>query len=237
MHALEALQRGQIGLQPLGLDQGLTRQVEQAVETVGSDPQHPLATFAGALAGLAWRRGLWIGFRFADLCGNRQGRRLHGDLRHWRRRRYLQKRCRRCTRVQQVGQLRQKCRYRRRAVGIPRGGDAHQQIGALQQGIDVLGAQQQTALLGGDQAIFHDMSDADARIDTHDPRRPLQGMGRAHTGFQLVGLGRVAFQRHQPGVQYLGLRLGLQAEQLEQRCIAHLLWGHVRLRCTADSRC
>ncbi|MCY1451307.1 hypothetical protein D9M71_681650 [compost metagenome] len=133
--------------------------------------------------------------------------------------------------------MRQKCRNRRRAVGIPRGGDAHQQIGALQQRIDVLGAQQQTALLGGDQAIFHDMSDADARIDTHDPRRPLQGMGRAHTGFQLVGLGRVAFQRHQPGAQYLGLRLGLQAEQLEQRRIAHLLWGHVRLRCTADSRC
>ena len=112
----------------------------------------------------------------------------------------------------------------------------HQQVGAAQQCIDVFGAQQQPAFLGRYQAVFHDMGDADAGIDADDAGGALQRMRRPHAGFQLVGLGRVVFQCHQPGTEHLSLCLGLQAEQFEQRCVAHLLWGHDRLRCTADSK-
>ncbi|MNT27427.1 hypothetical protein D3C72_1630560 [compost metagenome] len=107
----------------------------------------------------------------------------------------------------------------------------------MQQGIDMFRPQQQAAFLGTDQAIFHDMGDADPGIDANNPRCALERMSRAHAGFQLIGLGRIALQCQQAGTEHLGLGLGLQAEQFEQRSIAHLLWGHERLRFTADSTC
>lgn len=101
----------------------------------------------------------------------------------------------------------------------------------------MLGGQPQTAFLGRYQAILHDMGDTDARIHPDDARGPLERVGGAHAGLELVGLGGIALQCHQAGTEHLGLRLGLQAEQFEQRCVAHLLWGHDKLRCTADSKC
>ncbi|MNH41373.1 hypothetical protein D3C79_1028630 [compost metagenome] len=98
-------------------------------------------------------------------------------------------------------------------------------------------AQQQPAFLGRYQAIFHHMGHADPGVDAHDACSTLQRVRSTHAGFQLSGLGRVALQRHQPCDEHLGLSFGFQAEQLEQRCVAHLLWGHDRLRCTADSKC
>lgn len=133
--------------------------------------------------------------------------------------------------------MRKEHRQGRLRPGIARRGDAHQQVGALQQGIDMLGAQPQATLLGGHQAVLHDMGDADASVHSDDPRRALQRVGRAHASLKLVGLRGITLQRHQAGTEHLGLRLGLQAEQFEQRCVAHLLWGHDRLRCTADSKC
>ncbi len=133
--------------------------------------------------------------------------------------------------------MRKEHRQGRLRPDIARHGDAHQQVGALQQGIDMLGAQPQATLLGGHQAVLHDMGDADASVHSDDPRRALQRVGRAHASLKLVGLRGITLQRHQAGTEHLGLRLGLQAEQFEQRCVAHLLWGHDRLRCTADSKC
>ena len=101
----------------------------------------------------------------------------------------------------------------------------------------MLGIQPQAPLLGGYQAILHDMRDADARVHANDTGGALERVGRAHARLELVSLGRVALECHQAGAEYLGLRFGLQAEQLEQRGVAHLLWGHDKLRCTAASKC
>ncbi len=120
-------------------------------------------------------------------------------------------------------------------AGTARGRDAHQQVSAVQQGVDMLGTQRQPRLLGTDQAIFHDVGDADPGIDSDNPRRALERVRGTHAGFQLIGLLRITLQRQQPRAEYLGLRFGLQGKQLEQRGVAHLLGGHVRLRVTADS--
>ena len=101
----------------------------------------------------------------------------------------------------------------------------------------MLGLQVQAPFLRADQAIFHDMGNADPGLDPDNPRRALERVGRAHAGFQLIGLGRVTLQRQQTGIEHLGLGFGLQTEQLQQRGVAHLLGGHVRLRVIAPSNC
>ncbi|RML47429.1 hypothetical protein APX70_01776 [Pseudomonas syringae pv. maculicola] len=95
-------------------------------------------------------------------------------------------------------------------------GNTHQQVSPGQQRVDVLGLQQQPALLSADQAIFHHVRDADTEIHADNPRGPLERVRRTHAGFQLIGLGRVAFERQQPGTEYLGLRIGFQREQFKQ---------------------
>ncbi|MNM91936.1 hypothetical protein D3C81_1042480 [compost metagenome] len=240
VHALEALQSCQVRLEPLGLHQRLAGQVEQAVEAVGGDPQHTLRAFASAFASLAPWRGLKLEFRLHGLGGHRHGLHPHGFDRHGLHgccRQNRGHRHRRSAWVQQAGHMREKHWQRRLRGSVAWRCDSHQQVGALQQRIDMLGVQPQAAFLGSHQAVFHDVGNTDASVDPDNARRPLQGVGRTHAGLQLVGLGGVALQRHQASAEYLGLRLGFQAEQLEQRCVAHLLWGHVRLRCTADSNC
>ncbi|MNP35810.1 hypothetical protein D3C76_1291590 [compost metagenome] len=63
VHALEALQGGQIGFEALGLDQRLARQVEQAVEPIGGYPQYPLAALRSALGSLARHGRLCFGLK------------------------------------------------------------------------------------------------------------------------------------------------------------------------------
>ncbi|MNI18577.1 hypothetical protein D3C73_719910 [compost metagenome] len=116
-------------------------------------------------------------------------------------------------------------------------GDTHQQVGALQQRVDVFGAQVEAAFLPTDQAVFHHMGDAHPGVDPHDTRRALERVSRAHARLEVIGLGRIALERQQAGAEHLGLGLGFQAEQLQQRGVAHLFGGHVRLRVTADSSC
>jgi len=105
----------------------------------------------------------------------------------------------------------------------------------LQQRVDVFRLQIQATFLGADQAIFHDMGHADPGVHPDNPRRAFERVRGAHAGFELVGLGRVALQGQQARAQYLGLGIGFQTEQFQQRGIAHLVGGHVRLRVTADS--
>ena len=99
----------------------------------------------------------------------------------------------------------------------------------------MLWLQIQTAFLGADQTVLHHMGDADPGIHPHNPGGALERVRSAHASLKLVRLGRVSLQRQQTGIQYLGLRLGLKAEQLKQRGVAHLLGGHVRLRVIALS--
>ncbi|MNI30816.1 hypothetical protein D3C73_846750 [compost metagenome] len=141
---------------------------------------------------------------------------------------------RRVEQTRHQGDISLNVRWHRSVV---RRGNAHQQIGALQQRVDVLGAQIQPPFLSTDQTILHDMRNADPGIDTDDPRRALERVRRAHARFELIGLGRVALQRQQTCAQHLGLGFGFQAEQFQQRGVAHLLGGHVRLRVTADNSC
>ncbi|MNC65370.1 hypothetical protein D3C75_1156530 [compost metagenome] len=81
------------------------------------------------------------------------------------------------------------------------------------------------------------MGAADPGFDTDNPRRALERVRRPHAGFQLIGLDRVALQRQQAGTEDLGLGFGLEAEQLKQGSVAHLLWGHDRLRVMAANSC
>ena len=101
----------------------------------------------------------------------------------------------------------------------------------------MLGPQVQAPFLRADQAIFHHMGDADAGINPDNPRRAFERVSRAHARFEVIGLGRIAFQRQKTCAQHLGLGFGFEAEQLQQRGVAHLLGGHVRLRVTADNSC
>ncbi|MNQ61939.1 hypothetical protein D3C85_762630 [compost metagenome] len=80
----------------------------------------------------------------------------------------------------------------------------------------MLRTQEQSPLLGTDQAIFHDVGNTDPGIHADNPRGALERMGRAHASFQMIGLGRVALQRQQAGAEDLGLGFGLQTEQLQQ---------------------
>ena len=241
LHAFKALQGHQKGLEALGFDQGFTRQVEQAVQALGRDPQDPLAAFGQALGTPRRLRccldrdlNLWLNHRLRGPLGH-SWRGHQQQLRHIKLGRRHPRTGRR--RVQQLIHVCHIAVNVLRRDGIAGGGDAHQQIGALQQRVNMLALQVQAAFLGTDQAVFHDMGHAHAGIHADNPRRPLQGMGRPHAGFQLVGLGRVALQRQQAFVEHLGLGLGLQAEQLKQRGVAHLLGGHVRLRVIALSSC
>ncbi|MNS25626.1 hypothetical protein D3C72_575240 [compost metagenome] len=229
LHALESLHGRQVRFEALRFHQGLARQIEQAVQALGGDAQHTFTIFGGAF-GLA-QGGRRRRFDLGRGCFEHElGDNPFGHDRFGRRNQ-------RCCRIQQAchqGYVSLNVRGLRIVV---RRGDAHQQIGALQQRIDVFGAQQQAPFLGTDQAIFHHVGDADPGIDAHDPRRPLERVRRTHARFKLIGQGRIALKRQQAGTQDLGLGFGLQAEQLQQRGVAHLLGGHVRLRVTADNSC
>lgn len=83
--------------------------------------------------------------------------------------------------------------------------------------------QEQASVLRLHQAILHDVRHAHAGVQPDDTRRAFQRVRGAHAGFQLVGLGRAALQRHQAGVEHLGLGLRLEPEQLEQRRVSHLV--------------
>ena len=228
LHAFEALHGRQVRLETLGFHQRFARQIEQAVQALGGDAQDALAALGGAFV---FTRGRLGGLVHDRRC--RCWRGLDLQLGHWRRGNHSGWR----RRIEQTPHQRHVGFNVRRLRRVGRRGDAHQQIGALQQRVDVLGTQQQTAFLGADQAIFHDVGDADAAVDTNDPRRTFERVRRAHARLQLIGLGRIALQRQQPGAEHLGLGFGFEAEQFEQGGVAHLLGGHVRLRVTADNSC
>lgn len=105
-----------------------------------------------------------------------------------------------------------------------------QQIGALQQGVDVGRRQQQAATLRGDEAVFHHMGHAHAAVQPDDARRALERMGGAHARFQMGSGGRFAFERQQARVQDFRLCVCLEREQFEHRGVAELLRVHDRLR-------
>ena len=167
MNALEALQAGQVRLEPLGFHQGFAGQVQQAVQALGRHPQHTLAAFSHAFAlarrFTADRRGLQLGLQ--QQCVNpRRGDGLgiwHG-------------RGNRLRGIEQALHQRYVRLDIRRPHVIARRGDSHQQVGALQQRVDMFRLQVQAAFLGADQAVFHDVGHADPGIHADNPRRPFK---------------------------------------------------------------
>ncbi len=77
--------------------------------------------------------------------------------------------------------------------------DLHQEVDAPEEDVDVLRPEDQLALLGRDEAVLHGVGNPDRGVQPHDPRRPLQGVRRAHQGLDRLGRGRLALQRHQAG--------------------------------------
>ncbi len=108
--------------------------------------------------------------------------------------------------------------------------DPLQQVGALQQGVDMGRRQQQAAALRGNEAVFHHVRHAHAAIQPDNARRALERMGGAHARFQVRGRSGLALEREQAGVQDFRLRVRLEREQFEHRGIAELFGIHDRLR-------
>lgn len=181
VHAFETLQGSQVRFEPLGFHQRLAGQVKQAIEAVGGDTQYPLGTFASALASLAPQG--WFGFwRFGS---NYLGCRRQGCQRRLRRRGCSQRHDRRgrSARVEQAGHLRKKHRQGRLRPGIAGCGNTYQQVGTLQQRVNMLGGQTQSAFLSRYQAILHDVGDTDSSIHPDDARCPLERVRSAHARF------------------------------------------------------
>ncbi len=117
-------------------------------------------------------------------------------------------------------------------IAAGRMADAQQQVGALQQRVDMRGGQRHAALCG-DQAVFHGVCYAHAAIEPDDAGRALERVGGTHAGFELLGGCRVALQRQQAGIEDFGLGIGLEREQFQQRGVAQLLGIHARLLASA----
>ena len=92
-----------------------------------------------------------------------------------------------------------------------------EQIDGVQQHVDVGGDEGVLAALGGDEHLFQNVGQIDARIDADDAGRALDTVGRAHQRFDAAGIGRVLFELDQPLAQNAAQRLDLLAEHLQER--------------------
>jgi len=207
MHPLEPQKRLFERGQTPGFDQRFPGHVEQAVEIFRADPQGavPLARLFGQEP---FRRGrrLYFGRNFR-----------HGGHNHRRWRRF------RLARHGRGGQ----CGGKALCIGLPDilveilalplPGQRREQVHAAEQQVDLGRSQTQLPPLRQNENILHRMGHRHRRMNTHNPRRALQRMGRPHAAFQHVALSRVLFQRQQGVGQGLGLLLGLDPEQIAQR--------------------
>ena len=82
--------------------------------------------------------------------------------------------------------------------------------------------QTQSAMLGGDQQVFHDMGEPHGRFDPHDPRRPLDRMGGPHQRLDLGRIAGILFQFHEALGQHPSMGAGLFAKQFEQEAAARI---------------
>ena len=73
-------------------------------------------------------------------------------------------------------------------------GNVQEQIHAVEKGVNIVAAQLDFALLGGDKTVFHGMGDRTAASMIDDARGTLEGMGGAHEHFELGARGGFAFQ-------------------------------------------
>ena len=113
---------------------------------------------------------------------------------------------------------------------LVRVGDADDGIDAAQQDVDGLAGEGDLAVLGGDQAILHDMGHPDAVLDADNAGGALDGVCGAHQRLDDTELAWFLFEGEQALVQGLGMALDLGPEQLEHGVVAEVLGvaqGHV----------
>lgn len=213
-HLLPArlLHRAAKRAQPVRLDHRFTGHGQQAVEAIRVDAQRPLLAIRGI--GGSGGSGLWLrrtqggrrddGRRGREVgsCGCRCGlggrgsRARFGHDRGWRRRGHrrgvVEWRAHACDIGVDLGLA-----VALRPVDVTAGrmANALQQVGALQQRVDVRRCQPQSAALRGLEAILHDMRHPHAAIESHDARGALERMRGAHAGLEVNGGHRVALQR------------------------------------------
>ena len=70
----------------------------------------------------------------------------------------------------------------------------NQDINNLQQDIDLLRPKENRAFLCRNETIFHGMGHFNRGIKAHNPGTSLDGMGRSHEGFKLIGGPGIVFQ-------------------------------------------
>ena len=91
--------------------------------------------------------------------------------------------------------------------------------------------------LGGDEAVFHRMGHPHRGIETDDPCRPLERVGRSHQGLDHLGRRRRPLERHQARRQRRGLALRFHAEKLHHRESTQISAQCPRLRNAVKTRC
>ena len=102
-------------------------------------------------------------------------------------------------------------------LGVAHLGQAREDVAALQEGVDVGRGEAYPPVLGGDEGFLHDVRQADGPVEADDAGRPLERVGGPHERFDLLGVGRVAFQVEQPPAERRRLAARLLAEQVEHR--------------------
>ncbi len=108
-------------------------------------------------------------------------------------------------------------------VAVPGGvGDPVEHIHALQEHVHRLGGEGEFSLLGGDEAVLHGVGQLDRRIQFHDPRAPLDGVGRPHQGLDGIRRARIVFQGQESLVEGGGVHLHLGPEQVEHGEVAQV---------------
>ena len=114
--------------------------------------------------------------------------------------------------------------------------DPVEPVHAAQQGVNLLLAQGEPALLRRHEAIFHCVSDSFGGEKIHQAGRALERVGGPHQCFKLSGRSGSALQFQQPAGQQGSLVFRFDAKQVPQRQIPGIFRGtlfHERFRLSA----
>src|SRR5205823_3894741 len=104
-----------------------------------------------------------------------------------------------------------------------------------QERIDMRLCERDAALLRGNETLFHRVGNPNRHREVDDARGPLQRVGGAHTGFEVLGSVRLALELQQTGYQDLCLALRLQAKEIHHRESAEVVTAHASLRLIVEN--
>ncbi|KTT64181.1 hypothetical protein NS383_16095 [Pseudomonas oryzihabitans] len=108
-----------------------------------------------------------------------------------------------------------------------------QDLDRLFRCVDFLG---EVSRLDGDQAILHGMGQLHQTVQVDDPRRALDGMGRAHHRLDHPGVAGITFQSQQAGIQRLQMALHFAGEEIIEGHLAHIARWLAHRRASSRAR-